>query len=206
MAPSCPANGEGPTGAGTLLTEDAPSLTAAFASASAAETRELGTALGACLEAGDVIALRGDLGAGKTVFVKGIAAGLGLDPDEVTSPTFTLVHAHTRAADRCPFFHVDLYRIERPEALEAIGWDEAMGGGGVAVVEWAERAGAWLPADRLEVQFAVAGETARRIVVMARGKRPRVHLRALLGTPLWASHRLLDAPAGGADREGDRAT
>ena len=189
-----------------VLSRGQQDIAAAFASYAAAETAALGAALGERLEAGDVVALQGGLGAGKTVFVKGLAAGLGIDPDDVTSPTFTLVHASGERKGRHRLFHLDLYRIENPDALAGIGWDEAMGGRGVAVVEWAERAGAWLPADRLEVQFAVAGETVRRIVVVARGERPRAHLRALLGTPLWASHRLPDAPAGGADREGDRET
>ena len=127
--------------AATPLASAKPDLAAAFASESEAETRALGGALGERLEAGDVVALRGELGAGKTVFVKGVAAGLGIDPETVTSPTFTFVHFHQ---GRRPLFHVDLYRIERPEAVEGIGWDEAVGGGGVAVVEWADRAGAWL--------------------------------------------------------------
>ncbi len=176
---------------------------AAFASASAAETLELGAALGVRLRAGDVVSLQGDLGAGKTVCVKGIAAGLGLDPDEVTSPTFTLIHAHPGQGGRCPFFHVDLYRIERPEALEGIGWDEAVGGRGVAAVEWADRAGAWLPADRLEVHLAVTGETTRRIVVAARGERPRAHLRGLLAAAPWASRRLPEPSGGGKEHRGE---
>lgn len=179
-----------------------PELAAAFGSASAAETHELGAALGALLQAGDVITLEGELGAGKTVFVKGIAAGLGLDPDEVTSPTFTLVHAHPRPGGRCPFFHVDLYRIERPEALEGIGWDEAVGGRGVAAVEWAERAGKWLPADRLQVHLGVTGETTRRIVVAARGEGPGARLRALLGAAPWASRRLPGAAGGWKEQGG----
>jgi tRNA threonylcarbamoyladenosine biosynthesis protein TsaE len=186
------------------LSEDAPGLTAAFASASEAETQELGAALGAHLHAGDIIALQGELGAGKTVFVKGIAAGVGLEPDEVTSPTFTLVHEYTRRPGGCPFFHVDLYRIERPEALEGIGWDEAVGGRGVAAIEWADRAGTWLPADRLEVHLAVTGESTRRIVVAAHGEGPRAHLRALLGAPPWASRRLPESPGGRKEDRGER--
>jgi len=108
--------------AATPLASAKPDLAAAFASESEAETRALGGALGERLEAGDVVALRGELGAGKTVFVKGVAAGLGIDPETVTSPTFTFVHFHQ---GRRPLFHVDLYRIERPEAVEGIGWDEA---------------------------------------------------------------------------------
>jgi len=186
--------------AATPLASAKPDLAAAFASESEAETRALGGALGERLEAGDVVALRGELGAGKTVFVKGVAAGLGIDPETVTSPTFTFVHFHQ---GRRPLFHVDLYRIERPEAVEGIGWDEAVGGGGVAVVEWADRAGAWLTAERLEVQLAVTGETARRIEMAAFGDRHQAHLRALLAEPVWASRLLPKTPVGGTAHKGE---
>lgn len=166
---------------------DGQDVAAAFGSESPEATAALGAALGSRLEPGDVVALDGDLGAGKTVFVKGIAAGLGIDPAEVTSPTFTLVHA---LAGRFRLFHLDLYRIDRPEALEALGWDEAVGGRGVAVVEWADRAGAWLPTERLDVRLAVVGETTRRVAVAARGDRPWALLLGVLAAPPWAMRRL----------------
>ncbi len=165
-------------------------LTAAFLSESPEATVALGAGLGERLGDGDVVALEGDLGAGKTVFVKGIAAGLGIDPDAVTSPTFTLVHEYRDGRGRCRLFHLDLYRIDHPDAVHGLGWDEVVGGRGVAVVEWADRAGAWLPAERLDIRFAVAGETARRIAVAAWGERPRAHLQALLRAPRWGSRRL----------------
>lgn len=168
----------------------------------------MGAALGGCLEAGDVVALEGELGAGKTVFVKGVAAGLGMDPGGVTSPTFTLVHTHWDAGRRRHLFHLDLYRIGTPEALEAIGWDECVGGRGVAVIEWADRAGPWLPADRLDVLMATAGETKRHIVVTARGGRSRGCLESLLEAPAWTARRLPGRPAGsschGRNREGSQ--
>ena len=165
-------------------------LSAAFLSESPEATAALGAGLGERLQPGDVVALEGELGAGKTLFVKGVAAGLGLDPDAVTSPTFTLVHEYRDARGRCRLFHLDLYRIDCPDALEGIGWDEAMSCRGVAVVEWADRAGAWLPAERLDIRLVVAGETARRIMVATRGQRPREHLEALLGAPSWSVRRL----------------
>jgi tRNA threonylcarbamoyladenosine biosynthesis protein TsaE len=163
--------------------------TAAFAAESPEATAALGAALGTRLEPGDVVALEGDLGAGKTVFVKGVASGMGIDPEAVTSPTFTLMHVHT---GRCPLLHLDLYRIARPDALEAIGWDEAVGGGAVVVIEWAARAGAWLPAERLDVGIETTGEAARRVRVAARGTRPRALLAALLETPAWAARRSVE--------------
>lgn len=165
-------------------------LHAAFLSESPEATAALGAGLGERLRPGDVVALGGELGAGKTVFVKGVAAGLGLDPDAVTSPTFTLAHEYRDARSRCRLFHLDLYRIDCPDAVEGIGWEEALGPRGVAVVEWADRAGAWLPAERLDIRLVVAGETARRVTVAARGGRPREHLEALLGAPSWRARRL----------------
>ena len=165
-------------------------LSAAFLSDSPEATAALGAALGERLGPGDVVALEGGLGAGKTVFVKGLAAGLGIDPDTVTSPTFTLVHEYRDTRGKCRLFHVDLYRVDRPEGLEGLGWDEVMGRRGVAVVEWADRAGAWLPAERLDIHLAVVGERARRIVVAARGERPRAHLEGLLESSPWGSRRV----------------
>lgn len=165
-------------------------LGAAFLSESPEATIAMGAELGGLLGPGDVVALEGGLGAGKTVFVRGMAAGLGLDPDAVTSPTFTLVHEYSDRRGRWPLFHLDLYRIEHPDAVHALGWDEAVGRRGVAVVEWADRADGWLPAERLDIRLVVAGATARRIVVEARGERTLAHLQALLGGPCWGSRRV----------------
>lgn len=176
---------------------------AAFLSESPVATLALGAALGGCLEVGDVVALEGELGAGKTVFVKGVATGLGIDPDVVTSPTYTLVHVYGDAGTRSRLFHLDLYRIGHPDAVEAIGWDETVGKWGVTVIEWAERAGPWLPADRLDVQMEAAGETARRILVAGRGDRAQRRLQRLLSAPTWASRRLRERPAGGPHGSGD---
>lgn len=104
--------------------------------ASEAETEALGAALAAELAPDGVLLLSGDLGAGKTVLARGIAAGLGIDPREVQSPTFTLIREH--AGERGRLVHVDLYRLEPAEA-EALGLDELLAGPGVKVVEWAER-------------------------------------------------------------------
>lgn len=103
----------------------------------------LGAEAGERLRSGDVLGLVGDLGSGKTHFVKGIVAGLE-SPEEVTSPTFTLVHEYR--AGRLPVHHFDLYRLESAEELLGIGWDEYIDeGGGVVVVEWAEKFADLLP-------------------------------------------------------------
>ncbi len=119
------------------------------------ETRRLGALLGAALGPGDVVALEGDLGAGKTVFAQGMGSGLGV-PDAITSPTFTLIHEYR---GRVPFYHVDLYRLSgEAGAGEAeagvIGLEEYLGGDGVAAVEWSQRAPGLLPRDHLLVQLS----------------------------------------------------
>ena len=105
-------------------------------STSERQTREIAAAFAATLQPGAVLLLSGDLGAGKTAFVKGLAEGLGIDPDEVTSPTFTLVHEY--AGGLLPLVHVDLYRLERAD-LDEIGLDQDTADRGVVAVEWAER-------------------------------------------------------------------
>jgi tRNA threonylcarbamoyladenosine biosynthesis protein TsaE len=104
--------------------------------ASEAETEAVGEALAAELSPDGLLLLSGDLGSGKTVLARGIARGLGIDPREVQSPTFTLIREHRSPAAR--LIHVDLYRLE-PEDLDALGLDELLAGPGVKVVEWAER-------------------------------------------------------------------
>jgi len=132
-------------------------------------TMAAGRALGERLEPGDVLALVGGLGAGKTVFVKGLARGLGVSPaTEVTSPTFVLV---TEYAGRLTLYHIDAYRLEHAGAFEALGADELLFGDGVCVIEWADRVAERLPADRLDVAFVVDGEWTRRITLTADSPR-----------------------------------
>jgi len=127
-----------------------------------AATLAAGAELAAELRAGDVIALTGGLGAGKTHFTKGLVRGLG-GGDEVTSPTFTLVQDYRDG--RLPVFHFDFYRMETPEEVIAMGWDEYLEAGGVCVVEWADRFPALLPAGTqwLVLETDGAGRRLRRI-------------------------------------------
>src|SRR5262245_20863488 len=110
--------------------------TGQFVSHSEAETRAAARALARELGAGATLLLSGDLGAGKTAFVKGLAEGLGLDPDDVTSPTFTLVHEYR--GGRLPLVHVDLYRLDGAD-LDDIGLDGDVAAESVVAIEWAER-------------------------------------------------------------------
>lgn len=132
------------------------------------ETEALGERIGRAARAGDVVALWGDLGAGKTVLARGIARGLGLDDGLVTSPTFVVLHEHLEG--RLPFFHLDLYRIAPAEA-EGTGWREAVEGGGVAAIEWPDRVADDLPEDRLDVHIAHTGTDERRIRLEPTGAR-----------------------------------
>ena len=108
-----------------------------YRSNSPLETEALGERLAAHLHPGDVIAYTGDLGAGKTAFTRGLARGLGVT-DRVTSPTFTIVNEYE--GGRLPLFHFDLYRMDSPEELFDIGWEEYLARSGVCAVEWSEHA------------------------------------------------------------------
>jgi tRNA threonylcarbamoyladenosine biosynthesis protein TsaE len=108
------------------------------------------------------VLLRGDLGAGKTVFVRGLASGLGLDPHEVSSPTFTLVQ---RYAGRLVLQHVDLYRIERPLEIEELGLDELAREGAIVAIEWAERLAGTLPTPAVTVVLTDLGDDRREVSI-----------------------------------------
>lgn len=110
-------------------------------------TMNLGSCMGRQAQAGDIYLLQGDLGAGKTTLTKGIAQGLGFH-GSVSSPTFTLVHEYP---GRLPIYHFDLYRLDEPEQVLEIGWDDYVNSAGVLVVEWAERLGPFRPARNLQI-------------------------------------------------------
>ncbi|WIG58140.1 MAG: tRNA threonylcarbamoyladenosine biosynthesis protein TsaE [Ktedonobacterales bacterium] len=148
-------------------------------SASVAETRQLGELLGRLLASGDLILLRGNLGAGKTAFTQGVACGLGITAP-VNSPTFTVLKEY---AGRLPLYHFDLYRIEGPGELFDLGFEDYFLGAGVSIVEWAERGAtddataAW-PNDWLRVTFTTTGPDTRLLRCDAVGERGRALLAA----------------------------
>ena len=143
---------------------------------SAEETIVLGEKLGAVLVAGDVIALFGDLGAGKTTLTKGIARGMNLSAD-IHSPTFTLIHEHPGAV---PLYHVDLYRLAHEAEVETIGIDEYIYGDGVTIIEWADRMKSLLPEGRLDIELRMKGDTERELTFETHSPRLGVALEELL--------------------------
>jgi tRNA threonylcarbamoyladenosine biosynthesis protein TsaE len=142
--------------------------------ASAAETERLGEQLGRSVRSGDVVALWGELGSGKTVLTKGIARGAGA-AGPVTSPTFVIAHEYEGGL---PVYHLDFYRL-RTEDLPGVGWEEYLGLGGVVVIEWPDRVGGALPPERLDIRLEHAGESTRRIRISAAGARAHELLRAM---------------------------
>ena len=131
-----------------------------FISNSAEQTVAAGRAYGEQARRGDVFALRGDLGAGKTQFVKGFVAGLGSNAD-VTSPTFVLLHEY--GDGRLPVFHFDFYRLESREALSRIGFDDYIFGDGVSLIEWADRYSDIIPSHAKWLSFELREENTRVI-------------------------------------------
>ena len=130
-------------------------------SSSEAETRAIAAELAPTLSSGAVLLLYGDLGAGKTAFVRGLAEGLDLDPDDVTSPTFTLVHEYRGGS--LPLIHVDLYRLDRAE-LDEIGLDQDLAASGITAIEWPERLVREI-AGAVTVRISDQGGDRREIVI-----------------------------------------
>lgn len=114
------------------------------------ETLRLGKSIGMMAVPGEVYALDGDLGAGKTVFAKGVAEGLGVE-DAVSSPTFTILQEYREG--RLPFYHFDVYRVEDPEEMHEVGLDEYLTGDGVCLIEWAERIPELLPETATRIRI-----------------------------------------------------
>ena len=130
------------------------------------DTRAVGARLARLLHGGELIGLHGDLGTGKTVLVRGLADGLGVDPGKVRSPTFTLINEY--GGGRLPLYHIDLYRLA-PSEMDRLALREYLYGDGVCVVEWFERLGD--TPRHLDIRFTFVGERERLLVVTAHGPR-----------------------------------
>jgi tRNA threonylcarbamoyladenosine biosynthesis protein TsaE len=148
------------------------------ASRAPAETAGLGQSIGRAVRPGDVLLVRGDLGAGKTQFARGVAAGLGI-VGPIPSPTFTLVNEYegrNAAGAVVPLAHIDLYRLGADGDLDSVGLDEYFGGGWAVVIEWPERAvdDGFVPESYLDIAIADAGGEARALTLTGHGDAARL--------------------------------
>lgn len=149
-----------------------------FSARTAAELQAMAERLGRLMQPGDVLALTGPLGAGKTTFVQGVARGLGVPSERhVASPTFALVNEHP---GRVPLVHADLYRVADGRELEELGLTDAFDRAAVAI-EWLDRFPDAAPADRLEVAIAIAPDDSRTVTFRAQGGRAASLLSSLSG-------------------------
>jgi tRNA threonylcarbamoyladenosine biosynthesis protein TsaE len=150
-------------------------------SVSIEDTRDWGRRLGRCIQSPLVIALYGDLGSGKTVFVQGLADGLEVPaPHYVTSPTYTLINEYV---GRLPLHHVDLYRLENPDDWADIGLPDILGGDGVVAIEWADRLAGDLPPDYLRVQLSFITSESRTLSLEGIGDNASRLVRDLKAVP-----------------------
>ena len=132
---------------------------------SESETEKAGENLAEMLEPGDVVAFYGDLGAGKTAFIRGLARGLGVNA-RVSSPTFTIVNVYPGPV---PLFHFDMYRLSGPDELFEIGWEDYLERGGVCAVEWSENVDEAFYGDVIKIEISKTGDTGRRIQIDLKG-------------------------------------
>ena len=140
------------------------------------QTEHIGELLGTRLGPGDVVCLYGELGAGKTSLAFGIAMGLDVHEQYITSPTFSFVNEYE---GRAPFYHIDLYRLNEPRELEGIGFEGYLESDGVTVIEWADRAEDELPEERFSVYLSYVSENGREIGFLAEGERYEKLLKGL---------------------------
>jgi tRNA threonylcarbamoyladenosine biosynthesis protein TsaE len=142
------------------------------------QTESLAERLGRLLQPGDVIALVGELGSGKTLFSQGLARGLEVpETFYITSPTFAIINEYP---GRIPFYHLDLYRVDSAAEFSELGIEEILYGPGTVAIEWAERLGENLPEERLEIHLAFSDETSRNLIFHAFGASAKQRLEMLI--------------------------
>ncbi len=143
----------------------------------AGQTKKLGRLVGELLKPGSLVALSGELGAGKTQFVKGLAGGLGVDRSYyVSSPSFVLINEYP---GRIPLYHLDLYRLSEYRDLEEIGLEEYLNSNGVTTIEWAEKAAQFMPSELIWIDIHWTGPESRQITLRAAGKRNVLVIEAI---------------------------
>jgi tRNA threonylcarbamoyladenosine biosynthesis protein TsaE len=136
---------------------------------STSETVRIGKTIGSLLRPGDVVALVGELGTGKTQFIKGLAEGVGVGkPTYISSPSFTLINEYP---GRVPFYHIDLFRLESEKEAEELGLEEYFQGEGITAIEWADKIPSLLPKENLWIHIHYTGENTRSIEIDPKGKR-----------------------------------
>lgn len=153
-------------GPGTNRTNRNVSAITQVVTTSIAQTIRTGERLAAGLQAGDVVLLKGDLGAGKTHFVKGVARYFGVPEEEVQSPTFSIIHEYP---GRIPLYHVDAYRLDRPEEALEFGIDEYLYGDGICLIEWPGKIATLLPESSLLVEMVHIAQSKRQITIHTKG-------------------------------------
>ncbi len=138
-------------------------------SKSASETVRLGRNIGSRLLPGDVVALVGELGAGKTQLIKGLAAGAGItNPTYISSPSFTLINEYP---GKSPFYHIDLFRLSKESEAEELGLEDYIQGKGITAIEWADKIPSFLPKAFLLIRIAYTGRNTRSLEISGKGKR-----------------------------------
>jgi len=148
-----------------------------FHSKNVSETIRFGKRIGRLLQRGDVVALVGELGTGKTQFIKGLASGVGVkNPRYISSPSFTLIKEYQ---GRIPFYHIDLFRLKTEEEAEGLGLEEYYQGDGVSAIEWADKIPSLLPEELLWTQITYAGLHTRSIELIGKGERYEELLKSL---------------------------
>ena len=147
-------------------------------SKSVAQTLHIGRTIAKNLQKGDIVCLFGELGSGKTVLVKGIASGLGINKNRIISPTFVLIR-ELRTKDNVPFYHFDFYRLKTSGDILILGYEEYFYNEGITVIEWADRLGYLLPEEYLKITLKVKATKRRRIEFIPFGKRYEELIRAL---------------------------
>jgi tRNA threonylcarbamoyladenosine biosynthesis protein TsaE len=162
------------------MSNDKPLLTWETLTTSPEETQLLAEKLGRLLQPGDTVALVGELGSGKTLFCQGLAQGLEVPPNfHITSPTFAIINEYP---GRMPFYHLDLYRVDSVAEFPELGLEEVLYEQGAVAIEWAERLGHVLPAERLEVRLNFEDETSRSLMFQAFGTNAQERLATLVGS------------------------
>lgn len=146
-------------------------------SKSVKDTLKLGRIIAKYLSKGDIVCLMGELGSGKTVLTKGIALGLGIKKNEIISPSFVLIRQYTRA--KIPFYHFDLYRLNKTKDILDLGYEEYFYDDAITVIEWADRLRGYLPSEYLRIEITIKGRNIRIFKLDGLGKRYEDTLKVL---------------------------